>query len=150
MAIRRVNIHYSKNNFERAAEDSFSLTKCKNVGDLTHVTVGHDGAYLSPSWHVAQVEVFNLATGQTVIFPGDCWVSKNEAPHYSDEVMLRPAGEDDAALCSYQVTVKTSDVRFSGTDANVSCRIFGSGKDGKEERSTGEKKLENSKNNFER
>ncbi len=75
--------------------------------------------------------------------------AEDEAPHYASEVTLMPAGAGAATLCTYQITVRTSDVRFSGTDANVSCRLFGKREDGSEA-STGEKKLENSKNNFER
>ena len=145
----KVKLNNSKNNFERAMEDTFSVSKVPNVGPMSHIVIGHDEAYGSPSWHLAQVQVFNMSTGESLTFPADCWISKDEAPHYASEINLVPAGAGAATLCSYQISVRTSDVRFAGTDANVSCRLFGKREDGTEA-STGEKKLENSKNNFER
>ncbi len=47
----------------------------------------------------------------------------------------------------YKVTVRTSDVRGAGTDANVSITLFGTATPGI---SSGPHKLENSANNFER
>ncbi len=44
----------------------------------------------------------------------------------------------------YKVTVYTGDKRGAGTDANVTINIFG------ENGNSGERKLDNSKNNFER
>jgi hypothetical protein len=90
-----------------------------------------------------------MATGESLTFPADCWIAKDEAPHFASEIMLMPAGVGTAMLCTYQISVRTSDVRFAGTDANVACRLFGTRDDGTEA-STGEKRLENSKNNFER
>ena len=31
-----------------------------NVGTMTHILIGHDDAYLSPSWHLAEARVFNM------------------------------------------------------------------------------------------
>ncbi len=47
-------------------------------------------------------------------------------------------------VSKYKVTVVTADKRGAGTDANVSITLFGESGD------SGEKKLDNSKNNFER
>ena len=127
----------SADNFQRASKDTFSKTAVKNVGKISHIVVGHDEANLGPSWHVQQITVFNLATGETVTFNADCWVAKDKAPHYSSEVTLSPAGADPIKQCQYQVTVRTSDVRWAGTDATVSCRIVG------DKGKTGMKELEN-------
>lgn len=54
------------------------------------------------------------------------------------------ARNTQADTCDYKVTVHTSDIKFAGTDANVSINIFGSAGN------TGEQSLSNSKNNFER
>ena len=105
----------SADNFQRASKDTFSKTGVKNVGKISHIVVGHDEANLGPSWHVQQITAFNLATGETVTFNADCWIAKDKAPHYSSEITLSPVGADPIKQCQYQVTVRTSDVRWAGT-----------------------------------
>ena len=56
----KIKLSNGKNNFERAIEDTFSLSKLPNVGAMTHILIGHDDAYLSPSWHLAEARVFNM------------------------------------------------------------------------------------------
>ena len=135
-----------EDNFKRSGGDAFAVSG-KNVGAMTHVVVGHDESQLmgDPSWHVAEIRVFNLRTGETLTFPADCWIGKEKPPHYKSSIVLAPAGRDAPAMASYRITVKTSDVRWAGTDAKVSVKLIGS--DGK---STDAKLLDNNSNNFER
>eukprot|EP00879_Flechtneria_rotunda_P024917 GHRR01026444.1.p1 GENE.GHRR01026444.1~~GHRR01026444.1.p1 ORF type:complete len:223 (+),score=60.05 GHRR01026444.1:349-1017(+) len=42
------------NSFQRGVVDAFML-KCKDLGELVGVRVGHDGAGAHPAWHLVQV-----------------------------------------------------------------------------------------------
>ena len=55
-----------------------------------------------------------------------------------------PSQVPENGRCVYRVVTKTSDLRGAGTDADVAMTLYGDKGD------TGERKLDNSKNNFER
>lgn len=60
------------------------------------------------------------------------------------EIVIKQNIISSGAQTTYQVTVKTGDVRYAGTDANVYVKIFG------EKGATTKLTLDDSKNNFER
>eukprot|EP00854_Cymbomonas_tetramitiformis_P003095 gene3095-3928_t len=139
----------SKNNFERNMVDQFILKGLPNVGAIDRVLLGHDNSLPGAGWHVFQVEVFSINTGERVIFPVDRWFATDEEPYQCEQTLFPlKDGKVQGSLCDYQVNVHTSDIRFAGTDAEVSVTIFGT-KDGQEVQ-TATKVLANSKNNFER
>ena len=112
-------------NFVRASEDSFTLANARNVGAITHVVLGHDESALmgDPAWHVAELKIHNLKTGEAVTFPAGCWIGKEREP-LRPHVALAPAGKAVVKMCAYRVAVRTSDVRWAGTDAKVSVRLI--------------------------
>jgi hypothetical protein len=71
----------SKNNFERGKVDVFALAGLPNVGALKHITLGHDNSMVGAAWHVKQVEVYCVNSGETVLFPVDRWFATSEAPY---------------------------------------------------------------------
>jgi hypothetical protein len=142
-----LKLNTSPDTFQRASEASFTIVDAKNVGAVTHVVVGHDESGVSgdPSWHVAQLKIHNLNTGEVNTFPAHCWIGKNREPHFASQIALAPAGKDSIKVCWYRIAVRTSDVRFAGTDAKVFCKLIGAG--GK---TTALRRLENDSKNFER
>lgn len=84
-----------------------------------------DGSGLSSSWHVDQVEVVDTLRSVSTVFPCNRWFDKKDP--MSLQQPLLPRGLDGAAadLLSYEVVVYTSDIKFAGTDANVSIEIHG-------------------------
>ena len=138
----------TEDNFKRAGSDSFTLVDAHNVGAISHVVLGHDESQImgDPSWHVAELRAFNLKTGETVTFPADCWIGKTKPPRFQSRVALAPAGKEPPKLASYRVTVRTSDVRWAGTDAKVSVKLANA--DGSV--ATATRALDNDANNFER
>jgi hypothetical protein len=60
----------------------------------------------------------------------------------ASERKLEPGKVPENGICTYRVVVHTSDLRGAGTDANVTMQLFGAKGD------TGERKLDNSTNNF--
>eukprot|EP00775_Hariotina_reticulata_P001782 gene1782-2116_t len=132
----------SKNNFERGGSDSFEVRAA--VGELQALRIGHDNSGVGPSWHLQEVFVSCPGT-QQLQFVANRWLAVDEADG-STHVTLTPGGTEAAtSLRKYHVHVYTSDLRGAGTDANVFIIMHGS--DGI---NSGQMKLENSKNNFER
>lgn len=39
-----------------------------DVGAMSHVVLGHEGSGLGPAWHVAELEVQHMGTGQLLKF----------------------------------------------------------------------------------
>ncbi|MEW5309958.1 MAG: hypothetical protein WDW38_001797 [Sanguina aurantia] len=145
----RQTLNNSKNNYERAAVDVFTLTAV-NLGALKRIVIGHDNSGLGAAWHLQQVEVLCVNTDQQCTFYYNDWLSKSDAP-YKLEVELFPLGVDgNSALCRqllacmYSITTYTSDERGAGTDANVSAMLMG------DKANSSILQLNNSSNNFER
>eukprot|EP00798_Chlamydomonas_sp_ICE-L_P018434 gene18434-24910_t len=114
----------SKNNFERNETDNFLLKKQRALGQLSKVKVGHDNSGVGPGWHLDHVEVTDDQDGKMYYFPCNRWFDK------------------------YKISVHTSDIRFSGTDANVYIQLFGQLEG--VEKTTEKAALNSSKNDFER
>ena len=140
----RVALETSKNNFERNRQDTFILKKHKCLGDLEAITIGHDNSGLGPGWHLDHVEVVDEGTGKEYYFPCEEWLEKGDADGLVERRLAVVSAGTAKEVHRYKVTVNTSDVKFAGTDANVSIEIIG------DEASSGDILLSNSKNNFER
>lgn len=143
----------SRNNFERNAWDVFFI-QLPDLGKLTAINIGHDNSGLGAAWHLDKVLISDEANvSQVSVFPagangapGGRWFDKSSGDGLTTATLV-PANE--ALGTYYTIEVQTSDLKFSGTDANVSITLVGE-KDGKETRSAPNLALSNSKNNFER
>jgi len=140
----RIPLETSKNNFERNRQDTFLLKKHKLLGDLEAITIGHDNRGFGAGWHLDHVEVVDEGTGKEYYFPCEAWLDEDEGDGLVErrlDVSKEGTAKD---VCRYKITVNTSDIKYSGCDANVSAEIVG------DRGSSGELVLSNSKNNFER
>jgi lipoxygenase homology domain-containing protein 1 len=52
-----------------------------DIGEMTHVVIGHDNSGLGAAWHLSQVEVFSPVAQKTWTFPCDDWLE-----HTKDKV----------------------------------------------------------------
>uniref|UniRef100_A0A8W8NNL4 PLAT domain-containing protein n=1 Tax=Magallana gigas TaxID=29159 RepID=A0A8W8NNL4_MAGGI len=121
---------FTRTNF-RQNSDTFKIrTNC--VGPMKKIKVEHDNTGLGAGWYLERVVITDLnhPNGST-IFPVECGLPEMKV------MGLFPDSK-------YKVTVYTGDKKGAGTDANVILSIFG------ENGESGEQKLDNSKNNFER
>ncbi|XP_068705662.1 uncharacterized protein [Montipora foliosa] len=157
----------NKNNFESGQKDSFSISCETYLGRLTKIRIGHDNSGFGAAWFLDKVTVEDPNTREEVIFSCQRWFSSSDG----DGQILRELVRDDkdeetivsevnesekvADLQSvdevraieeykYSVDIYTGDKWGAGTDANILITIFGENGD------SGEKKLDNSRNNFER
>lgn len=126
------------NNFERAMVDEFEIVEM-DVGEILHISIGHDNSGAGAAWHLQQVEIFHPILEKTYYFPCNEWLEKE-----SCKKTLKPGSEADGGPVQYRVTVHTTDCRGAGTDSDISCIVYGAQGD------TGTQKLDNSTNNFEK
>eukprot|EP00232_Nephroselmis_pyriformis_P000020 CAMPEP_0182904224 /NCGR_PEP_ID=MMETSP0034_2-20130328/31943_1 /TAXON_ID=156128 /ORGANISM="Nephroselmis pyriformis, Strain CCMP717" /LENGTH=161 /DNA_ID=CAMNT_0025039337 /DNA_START=10 /DNA_END=491 /DNA_ORIENTATION=- len=68
----------SKDNFERGNSDTFFLDSVPDYGTANTIDIGHDGSGFGAGWHLASVEVTNLASGEVTTFPCNRWLDKSE------------------------------------------------------------------------
>uniref|UniRef100_A0A8D3BN03 Lipoxygenase homology domains 1b n=1 Tax=Scophthalmus maximus TaxID=52904 RepID=A0A8D3BN03_SCOMX len=135
----------SRTAFERAKTDVFRI-RTHNVGPLKKIRIEHDNTGLSASWFLDRVVVTDVIRPHLrFYFPCNNWLSKTEGDCLCVRDLLGSMDPMDIPKYNkYVVSVFTADVKGSGTDADVFINIFGEFGD------TGERRLDNDKNNFEK
>uniref|UniRef100_A0AAY4CCW5 PLAT domain-containing protein n=1 Tax=Denticeps clupeoides TaxID=299321 RepID=A0AAY4CCW5_9TELE len=145
--------------FEKNKTDVFRI-KTHNVGPLKKIRIEHDNTGLNASWFLDRVTVTDMTRPHLrFYFACNNWLSKDEGDGVfirdllgtSDPMEMPKWNSCELLLCDfilidnkYVVSVFTADTKGSGTDADVFINIFGELGD------TGERRLDNDKNNFER
>ncbi|XP_077976546.1 lipoxygenase homology domain-containing protein 1-like isoform X1 [Styela clava] len=136
------------NKFERKQEDIFKM-RAADLGTLKKIKIRRDDAVVGAAWFLDRIEV--RSSDGRLIFPCQRWLSTKEDDGQiertlvpvSEEVYQRLqeknkrktnvrdaiALETKAQLTTYEVTVKTGDVRGAGTDANVYMMLYGENDD---------------------
>ncbi|XP_077943299.1 lipoxygenase homology domain-containing protein 1 [Gasterosteus aculeatus] len=135
----------SRTAFERGKTDVFRI-RTHNVGPLEKIRIEHDNTGLSANWFLDRVVVTDVIRPHLrFYFACNNWLSKVEGDCLHVRDLL---GSMDPMVIpkynKYIVSVFTADVKGSGTDADVFINIFG------EFGNTGERRLNNDKNNFEK
>ncbi|KAL4225451.1 Lipoxygenase y domain-containing protein 1 [Mactra antiquata] len=136
----------SDGKFKRGMTQIFNINLPVMLSPLTSLEVGHDDSGAAPGWYCDQVIVFCPNTGIEQLFPCKKWFSTSEGDGLIQRTLYENTGmrKKKDKLNSWNVWVKTSDVKNAGTDANVGICLYG--KKGK----TSETKLENKGDNFEK
>jgi len=135
----KVVLENSQTNF-KAAVDKFQVDTV-DLGELKKIIIGHNNAGFGADWFLQNVSVRNEINGKDYHFPCGRWFSKNV-----DDKLIEREITLSAKPCratTYEVVVKTGNLRGSGTDANVFLNIQG------KTLSSGKRKLDNMWNNFE-
>uniref|UniRef100_A0A672Z7J4 Lipoxygenase homology domains 1b n=1 Tax=Sphaeramia orbicularis TaxID=375764 RepID=A0A672Z7J4_9TELE len=134
----------SRTAFERAKTDVFRI-RTHNVGPIKKIRIEHDNTGMNASWFLDRVVVTDVIRPHLrFYFACNNWLSKAEGDHlYIRDLLGSMDPMDMPKYNKYGVSVFTGDVKGSGTDADVFINIFGEFGD------TGERRLDNDKNNFE-
>ncbi|CAF3698383.1 unnamed protein product [Rotaria sp. Silwood1] len=117
-----------KNKFERNHEDIFTFENMSNLGQLNKIRIWHDdSSILKNSWHLEYVQIDDIQTGQTYIFPCNKWLSSKK----DDRQIVRelfcnndsyPKNQYESLTSSqlipYEILVITSDKPNAGTIQN--------------------------------
>ncbi|KAI1905273.1 hypothetical protein AGOR_G00014410 [Albula goreensis] len=135
----------SRTAFEKNKTDVFRI-KTHNVGPIKKLRIEHDNTGMNASWFLDRVVVTDMNRPHLrFYFPCNNWLSKEEGDGlYVRDLLGSLNPMDVPKFNKYIVSVFTADVKGSGTDADVFLNIFGENGD------TGERRLDNDKDNFER
>ncbi|XP_061116516.1 lipoxygenase homology domain-containing protein 1 [Conger conger] len=141
-------VHLASKNrtaFEKNKTDVFRV-KTNNVGPIYKIRIGHDNTGMSSGWFLDRVVVTDMSRPHLrFYFSCNNWLSKEEGDCLFVRDLLGTLDPMDMPKYNkYIVSVFTPDVKGSGTDADVFINIFGENGD------TGERRLDNDKDNFER
>ena len=72
-ASKHPELAQSQNCACRGRSDQFTIEEAADLGDLSHVTVGHDSAGKSPSWHLEALVITHEPSGKKWTFGCDLW-----------------------------------------------------------------------------
>ncbi|XP_004684062.1 PREDICTED: lipoxygenase homology domain-containing protein 1 [Condylura cristata] len=135
----------SESAFEKANVDVFRV-RTNNVGLIYKIRIEHDNTGLNASWYLDRVIVTDMKRPHLrYYFNCSNWLSKVEGDRQWCRDLLASFNPMDMPRGNkYEVKVYTGDVIGAGTDADVVINIFGEYGD------TGERRLENEKDNFEK
>ncbi|XP_065818145.1 lipoxygenase homology domain-containing protein 1 [Labrus bergylta] len=135
----------SRTAFEKAKTDVFRI-RTHNVGTLKKIRIEHDNTGMNASWFLDRVVVTDVIRPHLrFYFACNNWLSKVSGDGlYIRDLLGSMDPMDMPKYNKYAVTVFTPDLKGSGTDADVFINIFGELGD------TGERRLDNDKNNFEK
>ncbi|XP_005372931.1 PREDICTED: lipoxygenase homology domain-containing protein 1 isoform X1 [Chinchilla lanigera] len=135
----------SESAFEKANVDVFRV-RTNNVGLIYKIRIEHDNTGLNASWYLDRVIVTDMKRPHLrYYFNCTNWLSKIEGDRQWCRDLLASFNPMDMPRGNkYEIRVYTGDVIGAGTDADVFINIFGEYGD------TGERRLENEKDNFEK
>ncbi|XP_073925632.1 lipoxygenase homology domain-containing protein 1 isoform X2 [Castor canadensis] len=135
----------SESAFEKANVDVFRV-RTNNVGLIYKIRIEHDNTGLNASWYLDHVIVTDMKRPHLrYYFNCNNWLSKVEGDRQWCRDLLASFNQMDTPRGNkYEIKVYTGDVIGAGTDADVFINIFGEYGD------TGERRLENEKDNFEK
>ncbi|XP_052075776.1 allene oxide synthase-lipoxygenase protein-like [Mytilus californianus] len=72
--------HFFKNDFERGSVDNYSVDSDVNIPEVQRIELWRDNNGLLSSWYLDWIEVTNVATNITSIFPAMKWIKADN--HY--------------------------------------------------------------------
>ncbi|XP_056399217.1 lipoxygenase homology domain-containing protein 1 isoform X2 [Hyla sarda] len=135
----------SRTAFERTKTDVFRV-KTNNVGPLKKIRIEHDNTGMNAGWYLDRVIVTDMNRPHLrFYFPCNNWLSKEDGDGlYVRDLLGSLNPMDVPKVNKYIARVFTGSANGSGTDADVFLNIFG------EKGDTGERRLDNDKNNFEK
>ncbi|XP_040192273.1 lipoxygenase homology domain-containing protein 1 [Rana temporaria] len=135
----------SRTAFERTKTDVFRV-KTNNVGPLKKIRIEHDNTGLNAGWYLDRAIVTDMNRPHLrFYFPCNNWLSKEDGDGlYVRDLLGSLNPMDVPKVNKYIARVFTGSANGSGTDADVFLNIFGENGD------TGERRLDNDKNNFEK
>ena len=132
----------AQDNFERAQTDVFTVASV-SLGELTKIRMRTDNRGLGGAWLPESIQIYDESTNKNIFFPtGGVWLDGDNL--IREFAASNEEGKPLLPLKTYEVEVKTGDVRGAGTDANVYIEIYG------ENGNSGRHILDGPGNNFER
>ncbi len=115
----------NRNKFERGQTDLFRI-EAVTLKNLKKIRIGHDGEGAGDGWFLKQVKVSSANSKYDQTFECNKWLATDEDDGQIVREFLVGGNAQGLETISYNVKVKTGDVRNAGTDADVTLKMFGS------------------------
>ena len=92
-----------------------------DIGPLKKVRASIDAKGSRKEWFLDRIEMTNMKTKKQYVFVCQEWFSKSkkESKGLTIDIPLYKDGHETISTTDYKITVKTSDIKGAGTDANV-------------------------------
>ncbi|XP_071080056.1 lipoxygenase homology domain-containing protein 1-like isoform X1 [Haliotis cracherodii] len=144
----------NKKRFERNSEDKFKFM-VKDIGEIKRIRIEHDGSGLAAGWNLSKVIIQDIQDPSfSSHFNYGGWIASDvgdgklwrelRAQTKQDKEILKGRAVSRGKNIRYHVTVKTGDVKYAGTDANVFIQFVGP------KGTTRKIHMDDAKDNFER
>ena len=135
---RKNLISNGKDIFETGSVDEFKV-KTFDIGNLEKIKIGHDDSGFGSAWHLAKVEVKEVKTGKTLLFPCNRWLSKSDDDKKIERILsadLKPkidikgvtssssssSSDDEKASSRKDLTTRTTESSTSSDAKKSSAR----------------------------
>ncbi|XP_075255415.1 lipoxygenase homology domain-containing protein 1-like isoform X2 [Convolutriloba macropyga] len=118
----------SSSMFENGQCDSFQIQEAANaLGDITNITIGHDGSGLGSGWYLEMVTVESLSEGVEWTFPCGKWLDKDEEDSLTERQLTRVDTQTSIFVpwVPYELKVQTGDVSGASCDADIFTVVYG-------------------------
>ncbi|PAA87710.1 hypothetical protein BOX15_Mlig005461g1 [Macrostomum lignano] len=109
--------------FERGRKDLIKVN-LEDVEPIYKLRLSHDGKGSRREWIVDRVTMTNLENSEVYTFDCGQHIGK-DGKCFADMAARAGGGKALIGPVRYRISVKTSDERFSGTNANVFVRLYG-------------------------
>ena len=109
----------AKNLFERGAVNSFTFTDSQKYDAVNYCQVWHDNSGKAPGWYLDKIVITCKETGKQWVFIAHRWLSKTDGDKKIN-VFLYIWDH------YYNVTIRTGNHKYGGTDAKVYVTLYGS------------------------
>ncbi|RTG90643.1 uncharacterized protein DC041_0002340 [Schistosoma bovis] len=112
--------------FTRGSTVEVYLPPCPQLGEITKLKVGHNGAGSSPSWFLNRVIVDDLRMNRVFEFPCYAWITKpNETIIMCQKSIKKEEKEIIWQKIPFEIRLYTGDVPNAGTTARVCLQLSG-------------------------
>ena len=109
----------SKSLFERGSVDTFTFTDSVKYDAVNYCNVWHDNSGKAPGWYLDKIVIRCQESGKSWVFMAHRWLSKTDGDKRIN-VFLYIWDH------FYNVTIKTGNHKYGGTDAKVYITLHGS------------------------
>ncbi|XP_078677295.1 uncharacterized protein LOC144913960 isoform X2 [Branchiostoma floridae x Branchiostoma belcheri] len=111
--------------FEPGATDEFQISTA-DLGDIYKIRVGYEDEDKWEGWHLQQVKLQALSSGEEFLFKFDRWLSRSEDDYdIVREMAIAKDSHSVLPVLQYYVSVYTGDHWGAHTDANVFITLYG-------------------------
>ncbi|XP_058971580.2 lipoxygenase homology domain-containing protein 1 isoform X1 [Pocillopora verrucosa] len=110
---------------QREKTYKFTLALTVDIGGIEKIRLGQDSRGYGKGLFVESVKVVPTESDPPVMFPCACWLAEDVWDSKTERELLPGKAVKRPENVAYNLTFKTGDMPYAGTDANVTLQLFG-------------------------